>query len=79
MHIAVLLKVRKCFKFQNELICLCSCDNQADEEFRKRLENIIGDDEDAKFSGKDLAMLIRNKYGRSYDVQLIKKVLNYAL
>lgn len=40
--------------------------------FRKKLENIIGND-DASFSGKDLAMLIRNKYGRSYDVQLIKK------
>eukprot|EP00250_Pteridium_aquilinum_P033672 c6053_g1_i2 orf=393-1016(-) len=42
------------------------------ESFRKKLENIIGDD-DASFCGKDLAMLIRNKYGRSYDVQLIKK------
>lgn len=40
--------------------------------FRKKLENIIGDD-DGSFCGRDLAMLIRNKYGRSYDVQLIKK------
>jgi len=31
------------------------------------------DNEDAKFAGKDLAVLIRKKYGRSYDVQLIKK------
>ncbi|KAI5056583.1 hypothetical protein GOP47_0028401 [Adiantum capillus-veneris] len=42
------------------------------DSFRKNLENIIGAD-DGSFCGKDLAMLIRNKYGRSYDVQLIKK------
>ncbi|KAH7290809.1 hypothetical protein KP509_30G064900 [Ceratopteris richardii] len=42
------------------------------DSIRKNLENIIGDD-DGSFCGKDLAMLIRNKYGRSYDVQLIKK------
>lgn len=41
--------------------------------FRKNLENIIGNDDDATFGGKELAMLIRSKYGRSYDVQLIKK------
>ncbi|KAF5202631.1 Protease, partial [Thalictrum thalictroides] len=29
--------------------------------------------DDSAFSGIDLATLIRNKYGRSYDVQLIKK------
>lgn len=42
------------------------------DSFREKLENIIGDD-DGSFCGKDLAMMIRNKYGRSYDVQLIKK------
>lgn len=41
--------------------------------FRKDLERMVGND-DSKFTGVDLAMLIRNKYGRSYDVQLIKKV-----
>ncbi|CAI0405088.1 unnamed protein product [Linum tenue] len=39
---------------------------------RENLERIVGRD-DSKFSGIDLATLIRNKYGRSYDVQLIKK------
>ncbi|GFP92554.1 hypothetical protein PHJA_001399600 [Phtheirospermum japonicum] len=39
---------------------------------RERLEKIVGTD-DSSFSGIDLATLIRNKYGRSYDVQLIKK------
>ncbi|KAL2938907.1 Maintenance of telomere capping protein 6 [Bienertia sinuspersici] len=39
---------------------------------RDNLERIIGVD-DSRFSGADLAALIRNKYGRSYDVQLIKK------
>ncbi|XP_020680477.1 uncharacterized protein LOC110098103 isoform X1 [Dendrobium catenatum] len=39
---------------------------------REDLERIVGQDESA-FSGVDLARLIRNKYGRSYDVQLIKK------
>lgn len=42
------------------------------DTFRENLERIIGAD-DYKFSGADLAALIRNKYGRSYDVQLIKK------
>ena len=40
---------------------------------RENLERIVGID-DSAFSGLDLATLIRNKYGRSYDVQLIKKV-----
>lgn len=40
---------------------------------RENLERIIGSD-DSTFSGLDLATLIRNKYGRSYDVLLIKKV-----
>lgn len=40
--------------------------------FREGLERIVGRD-DSAFSGIDLATLIRNKYGRSYDVQLIKK------
>ncbi|KDP34442.1 hypothetical protein JCGZ_11913 [Jatropha curcas] len=42
------------------------------EMLRKNLERIVGAD-DSNFSGIDLATLIRNKYGRSYDVQLIKK------
>ncbi|GKV29105.1 hypothetical protein SLEP1_g38072 [Rubroshorea leprosula] len=45
---------------------------EVDSEFRKNLERIVGND-DSTFSGLDLATLIRNKYGRSYDVQLIKK------
>ncbi|XP_078448486.1 uncharacterized protein LOC144717046 isoform X2 [Wolffia australiana] len=39
---------------------------------RDALERLMGQD-DSKFTGFDLAMLIRKKYGRSYDVQLIKK------
>ncbi|XP_020112981.1 uncharacterized protein LOC109727321 isoform X2 [Ananas comosus] len=39
---------------------------------REDLERIVGTD-DSTFSGIDLATLIRKKYGRSYDVQLIKK------
>ncbi|XP_057960532.1 uncharacterized protein LOC131152722 [Malania oleifera] len=42
------------------------------EILRENLERIVGTD-DSTFSGIDLAALIRNKYGRSYDVQLIKK------
>ncbi|KAH1158510.1 hypothetical protein GLYMA_11G104100v4 [Glycine max] len=42
------------------------------EMLRESLEKIVGED-DSTFSGFDLATLIRNKYGRSYDVQLIKK------
>ncbi|KAL9229916.1 hypothetical protein vseg_005330 [Gypsophila vaccaria] len=42
------------------------------DSFRDNLERTIGVD-DSKFNGLDLATLIRNKYGRSYDVQLIKK------
>ncbi|XP_075660029.1 uncharacterized protein LOC142629871 isoform X2 [Castanea sativa] len=42
------------------------------EMLRENLERIAGTD-DSAFSGIDLATLIRNKYGRSYDVQLIKK------
>lgn len=40
------------------------------------MERIIGID-DSTFSGTDLATLIRKKYGRSYDVLLIKKVFSY--
>lgn len=39
---------------------------------REDLERLVGQD-DSSFSGVDLATLIRKKYGRSYDVQLIKK------
>ncbi|KAK1552876.1 hypothetical protein Q3G72_024823 [Acer saccharum] len=42
------------------------------EVVRENLERMVGTD-DSAFSGLDLATLIRNKYGRSYDVQLIKK------
>ncbi|KAL1324391.1 hypothetical protein HN51_034554 [Arachis hypogaea] len=42
------------------------------EMLRESLEKIVGTD-DSTFSGFDLATLIRKKYGRSYDVQLIKK------
>ncbi|KAF3450125.1 hypothetical protein FNV43_RR06205 [Rhamnella rubrinervis] len=42
------------------------------ERLRENLERIVGRD-DSSFSGIDLATLIRNRYGRSYDVQLIKK------
>lgn len=41
---------------------------------REDLERLVGTDDDAKFNGLDLANLIRKKYGRSYDVTLIKKV-----
>lgn len=44
---------------------------------REDLERLVGSDEDAKFNGLDLANLIRKKYGRSYDVTLIKKVCIY--
>uniref|UniRef100_A0A0D6R7D0 DUF3067 domain-containing protein n=1 Tax=Araucaria cunninghamii TaxID=56994 RepID=A0A0D6R7D0_ARACU len=43
-----------------------------DDKFRKDLERIVGKD-DSAFSGIELATLIRNKYGRSYDVTLIKR------
>ncbi|KAK0573767.1 hypothetical protein LWI29_013249 [Acer saccharum] len=42
------------------------------EVVRENLERMVGTD-DSAFSGLDLATLIRNKYGRSYDVQLIKR------
>ncbi|WJX45120.1 hypothetical protein P8452_32023 [Trifolium repens] len=42
------------------------------EMLRESLEKIVGTD-DSRFSGFDLATLIRKKYGKSYDVQLIKK------
>ena len=42
---------------------------------REDLERLVGPDDDDKFNGLDLANLIRKKYGRSYDVTLIKKVL----
>ncbi|KAL4586394.1 hypothetical protein LXL04_011030 [Taraxacum kok-saghyz] len=47
-------------------------DSINNEILRENLERIIGVD-DSAFSGIDLATLIRKKYGRSYDVQLIKK------
>lgn len=46
--------------------------NMNENKFRKDLERIVGKD-DSSFSGIELANLIRNKYGRSYDVTLIKK------
>jgi len=53
---------------------LCEFFQASSANFRENMERIIGAD-DSKFSGADLAAIIRNKYGRSYDVQLIKKVL----
>lgn len=55
----------------NERVLLLQVDNN--EMLRENLERLVGRD-DSAFSGIDLATLIRNKYGRSYDVQLIKKV-----
>lgn len=45
---------------------------------REDLERLVGSDDDAKFNGLDLANLIRKKYGRSYDVTLIKKVCMFV-
>ncbi|ESQ47897.1 hypothetical protein EUTSA_v10021482mg [Eutrema salsugineum] len=45
---------------------------QANDMNRANLERMVGTD-DSAFNGLDLATLIRQKYGRSYDVQLIKK------
>lgn len=42
------------------------------EQFRKQMERMLSSHDD-RFEGKDLATLIRQKYGRSYDVQLVKK------
>lgn len=42
-------------------------------DFKSRMERMMGT-ADENFRGKDLATLIRNKYGRSYDVQFIRKV-----
>lgn len=47
------------------------------DKLRENLEKIVGAD-DSRFSGIDLATLIRKKYGRSYDVQLIKKVCSLS-
>lgn len=53
-------------------------DDQADKKqeqgslSREDLERLVGPD-DAQFNGLELANLIRKKYGRSYDVTLIKK------
>ena len=55
-------------------------DEEAEDETRpsslsrEDLERLVGPDDDDKFNGLDLANLIRKKYGRSYDVTLIKKV-----
>lgn len=58
--------------FNSQFVVMSSF--QIDSELlRENLERIVGSD-DSAFSGIDLATLIRNKYGRSYDVQLIKKV-----
>jgi hypothetical protein len=56
--------------FVNSFACLCMQVNS--QQFREQMERML-DNEDATFAGKDLAVLIRKKYGRSYDVQLIKK------
>ncbi|XP_010523586.1 PREDICTED: uncharacterized protein LOC104801903 [Tarenaya hassleriana] len=49
-------------------------EEQNNDTIRQNLERMVGSD-DSTFSGLDLATLIRKKYGKSYDVQLIKKVL----
>uniref|UniRef100_A0A0E0GFB1 Uncharacterized protein n=1 Tax=Oryza nivara TaxID=4536 RepID=A0A0E0GFB1_ORYNI len=48
-------------------------DEEEEKRRREELERLVGGPEDATFSGADLAALIRSKYGRSYDVTLIKK------
>lgn len=61
-------------------LCICATVlnfQVSDESLREKLERIVGRD-DSAFSGIDLATLIRNKYGRSYDLQLIKKVYSRA-
>lgn len=40
---------------------------------REDLERLVGAPDDDGFSGLDLATLIRKRYGRSYDVTLIRK------
>jgi hypothetical protein len=40
---------------------------------RADLERLVGTDDDTSFTGLDLATLIRKRYGRSYDVTLIRK------
>ncbi|KAL1197695.1 hypothetical protein V5N11_012351 [Cardamine amara subsp. amara] len=45
---------------------------QANDMNRANLERMVGSD-DSAFNGLDLATLIRQKYGKSYDVQFIKK------
>ncbi|KAF7092350.1 hypothetical protein CFC21_094841 [Triticum aestivum] len=40
---------------------------------REELERLVGAPDDDGFSGLDLATLIRKRYGRSYDVTLIRK------
>ena len=45
------------------------------EEFRARMEGLLQQQaDDQGFTGKELASLIYQKYGRSYDVQLVKAV-----
>lgn len=41
------------------------------EAFRKRMEKMV-EDENERFEGRDLAALIFKKYGRSYDVRLVR-------
>lgn len=44
------------------------------DAFRQQMERMVNrDNADVSFRGIDLATLIRKKYGRSYDVQFIKK------
>uniref|UniRef100_A0ACD5YZ05 Uncharacterized protein n=1 Tax=Avena sativa TaxID=4498 RepID=A0ACD5YZ05_AVESA len=43
------------------------------KDHRADLERLVGSAADASFSGLDLATLIRERYGRSYDVTLIRK------
>lgn len=61
--------------FWINILLICTFQENS-ETLRENLERIVGTD-DSTFSGIDLATLIRNKYGRSYDVQLIKKVWRF--
>lgn len=50
-----------------------SSSSSSSSKNRADLERLVGREEDASFSGLDLATLIRKRYGRSYDVTLIRK------
>lgn len=49
--------------------------NISSEAFRQQMERMVNSNnsDDVSFRGIDLATILRKKYGRSYDVQFIKK------